>query len=140
MSKTRRNIIMVSLILILTIFIPFEITMSPSRDLKIVDENNAPIQNATVRQIWDQYSLGISDEEDFRTDLKGSVKLPKRSVSSTIFRFIIGAITNFKETGIHASYGTRDDVTILADGFKTRWFYDGSGLESSVIKLSHGTD
>jgi hypothetical protein len=140
MSKTRRNIIIVLLILLIATFIPFDMTMSPSRDLNIVDESGSPVQNAIVRQIWNQYSLGISGEEDFKTDSKGMVMLPKRSVSSTIFRIIIGAIKNVKKTGIHASFSTSEDVAILADGFKIRWFYDGRGLESSVIKLSHGTD
>ena len=133
MTRANRSLIIILIVMPIIAFLPFSLTMAPSRELHIVDESDAPAQNATARQIWYQYSLGISGKEDFQSDSTGLIKLPKREVNTNILSLIAGAINKFKTLGIHASYTSDESIGIFTPGHQDKWFYNGKGIKTKVI-------
>jgi hypothetical protein len=121
------------LVLFFLSFLSFDLTISPERKFKVVDQNGKPILRARVQHIWDQYSLRCSDEERLLTDSEGFVILHRRGVKTSWFSLIKGAIGKFAEYTIHASITSSDTVLIDAFGYKPESFFDGEGLGDTVV-------
>jgi hypothetical protein len=118
------------------LFLPFNYKIVEKRELIVVDGNGVPINNASVRQFWHQYSLGYKGGDDLITDINGLVILPARMVRTTIFDILYGTFSTIIEYKIHASLGSSDSVFISAKGHGSKWYYDGKGLESKIVVLN----
>jgi len=134
-------LILVSMVVIP--FIPFELTLASQRKLRIIDANGMAIVNAKVRQIWGQYALNIHGEIDIYSGPSGEVFLPRRSVRTSIFSLVAGAIKGFSEYGLDAGFRSAEGIIIFANGFKDRWFTSVSTdglkeLNSGVVILEKG--
>lgn len=125
------------LLIILTIVIslfPFNIKISPSHALEITDEDLNPIHKFKAKQIWYQYSLGIRESAEIEF-FDGKLYFPERKVKTNIFLLLIGAVKQFATTGIHASYGSSEIITIISDGFQPKTVHDNNGLDTNNVIL-----
>lgn len=127
--------IVILLFLIIVLLMPFNFMISPPRVFKVVDARGVPIEDALVKQIWDQYSLDYSMESEHRTDSEGVVFLPRRVVKTRLIDLLRGGIMNIIEYKIHAAIGSYDSVAVSVPGHKWKWFYNGEGLESGIVKI-----
>lgn len=115
--------------------IPFKITVAPERNIRIQNTNEKPIKEATVRQVWYQYSLGVKGEQDFRVNSDGIVNLPKREVRTNIFELFFGALNNFRKYFINAGYGSKESIGVFAKGYSDQWIHDSKNKQADVIVL-----
>ncbi len=135
MGKQLYILIIIILIFLILVF-PFKIEMAKKRTLTIIDSDGKPVSSAIVRHNWDNYSLNIRGEIDYSVDYKGRVSIKGQSVRTSLISIILGSIKELSKTGIHTSFGSRESIGILAEGFEDRWFYDGKGLNSNVIAIN----
>ena len=138
--KHKKKLIAIFVLSGLVIFLlfPRTIILSAERELQITDLNGKPIKNATVRQIWYQYSLSVKGEADFLCDSAGKVSLPERNIKTKNFDLLKGCVSNFKNYFIHASCCTSDSIGIFSKGYEDAWFYDGNGLEDGSVTMTPG--
>ena len=129
-------IIIVAIVLSFTI--PFNMEISPERQLKIVDSDRKPLPNAVVRQTWYQYSLEKRGEVDILTNEMGEIFFPKRVIRTRIFSLIFGAIKQVRDLGIHASVGSDESIGVFAKGYENKWFHGGSAPKKGQIILVKG--
>ena len=95
---------------------PFESTVVPARSVLVVTEDEHPIQDVVVRQIWQNYSIeSEGHEEDLRSDENGRVSFPERTVRASVPRRILQPILNVVRQGVHASFGVHTDMFALGD-------------------------
>ncbi len=138
MMKKRIVVIIVLLGSAVFLVMPRTIILSPERELQIIKSDGKPIQNAIVRQVWYQYSLRISDEEDFLSDPNGNVSLPERKIKTRNFDLLKGCLSNFKNYYINASCSTKESIGVFSEGYVDAWFHDGKGLISNVVNMHPG--
>lgn len=134
-ERHRRIWIFLSILgaVIIVIIFPFNLVIAPERKLQILDNNGNPIANALVSQFWDQYSLGEHGEIRLTTNSEGRIILPKREVRTTILSLLRGGLKEFRDLGIHASYGSGEDIFISLNNHLGKSFHDGKGLESGKV-------
>jgi hypothetical protein len=124
---------LLTLTLILALFLPFELTIAPERKFIVVDEDAKPISAASVKQIWDQYSLEFRKAENININPDGAVLLPKRTVKTRWIDLLGGALGKILEYTINASIGSSDTLIISAFGYEQKNFLDGEGLGKTVV-------
>jgi len=121
------------LLLLLIILCPFDYTISPARRFKVIDESGRPIPEAIIKQIWDQYALRLTEEEQLKTIDDGLVLLPRRTIKTRWIDLMIGAAMKIVEYKIHASICSSDSIFTDAFGYESQWFFDGEGLGQTVV-------
>lgn len=133
--KSSRALILILILcgLIVTAIFPFELVMAPERKLQIIDTKGHPITDALIEQFWFQYSLGVHGDIRQKTDAEGVVVFPKRSVRTNIISLLRGALREFESIGIHASYGSDENIFILIDSKLVKSFYGGEKLISEKV-------
>ncbi len=136
----KKRIVVIIVLLGSAVFLvmPRTIILSPERELQIIKSDGKPIQNAIVRQVWYQYSLRISDEEDFLSDPNGNVSLHERKIKTRNFDLLKGCLSNFKNYYINASCSTKESIGVFSEGYVDAWFHDGKGLISNVVNMHPG--
>ena len=133
-----RNGLIVSLSLALIgllLVVPFDLVVSPERQLTFVDQFGAPVADAEVWQIWHQYSLGLSGDVIIRTDVNGTIYLPKHVVNTSVKTLLFGALKELRELGIHASYSSSEHVMIKISQQNIKSYYNGKGLENERVVI-----
>jgi hypothetical protein len=130
-----KNYLIIATACIVLFLIPFKLTLAPERKIKVLTASEKPIRDATVRQIWCQYSLGVKGEEDFQTNSNGVVNLPKREVRTNIAKLCFGAINNFRKYFINAGYGSKESIGVFAKGYPDEWFHNSKNKPIDVIML-----
>ena len=140
MQITRKRFVLpfVLICAIASIFLPFNLTMAPSRNFTITNTNGTPIPCVIVRQHWDQYSLDVRGQEDFVFFSDNNVTLPKRELRTTVFSLVKGAIKQICELGLHAGFGSYEGIGIFAKGYQHRSLYNGRGLHKNIVILPKG--
>jgi hypothetical protein len=122
-------------VVIILIVFPFNLEISPERKLQIFDSYGKPISNALIRQTWYQYSLGERGVIKIKTNSNGQALILKKEIRTRIISLFGGAVKEFMSTGIHASYGSHESITIFVNGHPNKTFYDGKGLESGKVNI-----
>jgi len=111
---------------------PFESTVVPARNVLVLTVDARPVQDITVRQIWQNYSLeSEGHEEDLRTDKNGRVSFPKRTIRASLARRILHPILNVVRQGVHASFGAQTDMFPLGD-------VTGKQIGQSTVEVRQG--
>lgn len=131
-----KHIVIIALAIIVFMIMPFDLTIAPRREFLLLNENNEPISGSFVKQVWYQYSLGFSKEEESLSDTKGKVSFPARTIRTSLINLIYKAIREFAIYNIHASVSSTDTIGIFVDGYGWKWIYDGEGIKSGVVKIS----
>ena len=99
------------------LFYPFEKALVPSKRVLVVTEDMRPIKDAFVRQIWQDYSLErYGHEEDLATNAQGRITFPRRTIRASLFRRVVGPVTNVVSQGVHASFDIHTDMFPLPKG------------------------
>ena len=130
-----KKYLIIAAVCIVLMSIPFKLTLAPERNIKVLDANEKEIKEATVRQIWYQYSLGVKGEEDFITNSDGVVNLPKREVRTNLFKLCIGALNNFRKYYINAGYGSMESIGVFATGYSDEWLHNSKNKQIDVVVL-----
>lgn len=117
-------------------FVPFDLRIAPAHTFKIIDSENTPIGNAVIRQTWYQYSLGVSGEEEFTSNLSGIVNIPLRSVETSWFKLLKGAYKQFSELGIHAGYFSDESISVVSNNYKKLWIYKNDIPINGEVQLN----
>jgi hypothetical protein len=125
-------------LMVVCVNVPFDLQLAPERQLQVVNSDGHPLRGALVRQIWDQYSLRERGEVQFQANDKGEVLLPKRTVQTSILALFRGAINEIRETGIHASFFSDENMIVLAEGYPPHIFFDGKGLKGGKAVIKKG--
>jgi hypothetical protein len=120
-------------ILLFLLLIPFNFVISPERKFKVFDDKGIPISGVVVKQIWDQYALQYTKEDQILPSPDGSIIIPRRTVKTRWIDLLIGAVTKIATYKINASIGSSDSIFIDAIGYETKWFFDGEGLGNTVV-------
>jgi hypothetical protein len=138
--KNKRLYLYVGLLGVMAICVnvPFDLELAPERKLQVVSSDGHPLPGALVRQIWYQYSLRERGEVQFQANDKGEVLLPKRTVQTSILALFRGAINEIRETGIHASFFSDENIIVLAEGYPPHIFFDGKGLKGGKAVIKKG--
>jgi hypothetical protein len=142
MFKPRRNklwlFISILGFLIVSGVIPFDLEIAPERRLQIVNAEGQSLGGARVRQILDQYSLKQSWEEEVQANSSGEVFLPKRIIRTSVLSLVRGAMAEFREVGIHASFRSNENILIDANGFPPHIYSNGKGLKRGKAVIRKG--
>lgn len=90
---------------------PFESTIVPSRNVLVLTDSGRPIQDVSVRQIWQHYSLETSShEEELRSGPNGRVTFPRRTIRASLARRMAYPLWILLTQGVHASFGVHTDM------------------------------
>jgi hypothetical protein len=116
----------------------FDLELAPERQFRVIDTDGRPFAGATVRHIWEQYSLGKSWEIETRSDDEGIVSLQRRTVRTSILSLIAGAITQIRKYGIHASFWSDDTILIFVSGYPQHTYFGGRGLQEGRAVIRKG--
>lgn len=85
--------------------------MVPEKRVLVMTKDMHPVQDALVRQSWQNYSLErVGHEEDLRTDAHGRVTFPTRAISAPFVWRVLGPLANVAGQGVHASFGVHTDM------------------------------
>jgi len=134
-TKNKKVQLLILIFLLGLLFLPFNLVIAPERKLQLFDNKGNPLVGTLVRQSWDQYSLDKHGEVLLRTDSEGRVNLPKREVRTSILDLFFGALREFRKSGIHAGYSSREFVGISVNEGVGKGFHDGKGLESGKVVI-----
>jgi hypothetical protein len=115
--------------------VPFNLTISAKREFMVVNSNYEPIKGALAKQIWDQFSLNYTEEVEQRSNSNGMISFPKRTIKTCLLSLISGAVMKIIEFKHHANVGSTDSIGVFLHGHDWKWFYNGVGLESGVVKF-----
>lgn len=141
LMSRKRGLVVFLLVLafLVVLLVPFNALMAPQRALRIVTSDGGPIGDATVTQIWYQYTLDIEGRADLQANLHGEVTLPRREVRTNILILVLGGLRNTVLYTINASYGPSESLRIRAPGYESKWFHsdviNGKELASGTVVL-----
>lgn len=94
------------LAILVGLLIPIPQTVVPPWTAQVVTESGAPQPGATVREVWQQYSLESgSHHEERETDAKGIVSFPRRTMWRPALANLIGILRNRTRDGPNALFG-----------------------------------
>ena len=111
MYSKRKIVIVISVFLASLILYPFKKVMVPEQHVLIVTKDMHPIENAIVRQSWQDYSLErYGHEEDLPTDTHGRVTFPARSIRAPLVWRLLGPLASIAGQGVHASFGVHTNM------------------------------
>jgi hypothetical protein len=85
--RVRAVLGMVLLLILLLLLYPFQTTIVPAWDLRVVDEMSAPVGAINVTEHWQHYLFESSANEDLRqTAADGRVSFPERTMRASLLR------------------------------------------------------
>ena|SRR5438128_1523136 len=135
MSSKKIVLLLLLGILAVVALYPLETIVVPEWRIRIVDEARVPLRNASVREVWQHYSIESTDhKEDLLTDGDGFVTFPKRTITSPLAVRIIRAALN--SLNPHGSSGPGAYLVILARGYDTSSndaYIPGQPLPTEVV-------
>jgi hypothetical protein len=110
-------------------FVPIPYLASPQWEVLVVDGSGKPIENMTVRSVYQNYSTeNAGHEEDQQTDKSGYASFPAHWSSSSAARRGVFTLL-LAMAGVHASFGQHAYV-----------FAFGKGMEGSAVSGQYVMD
>jgi hypothetical protein len=106
MSTRGRMLTVATLIAFLLVF-PFDLTIAPEWNVKVLDENGTALAGAYVSEFATQWTLGVHSEAAICTNAQGEAHFPRRTTRASIVTRVSKFVLGF---GPHASLGA--DVKI----------------------------
>jgi len=113
-----------SLLFIFVLFFPFQSRIVPQWRLHVVDETGAQVPGINVTEHWQHYLLESEGHEELlKTDERGWVNFPARTIRAGLAARAIDALANFAPQGDKARFdpyasivvwGSRDYETAVA--------------------------
>ena len=81
---------------------PFNVTVVPEWNVKVVDENGKPLTGAYVLEFADQWTLDMHFEQAICSDKNGAAHFPRRTVRASVLTRAFKLISKF---GPHSRLG-----------------------------------
>ena len=105
-----------SIVGLVILLYPQELTVVPPYHVKLVDQFGAPMANTAVSELWQQTSAQrIEHLEQIRTNAQGEVDLPERTVRAALAQRMIGCLAYLSRQGLAATCGNRFAITAAGD-------------------------
>jgi hypothetical protein len=126
----------IGVIFILSIIISYESTVVPEWKVKVVDNNNNPIEWVEVYQTWSQKSLELSSDnrEMLVSNANGEVIFPERTIKASLLRRGLGLIADIIASfNPHATTGKFAIVYTQKDPTAILMYRDGWEFEHVLI-------
>ena len=106
----------------------------PEWSFQVVDGTGRLVPRACVYESWQQYSFERDGHSvETRTDTLGRIHFPERRVRASVFRRIVGPLSQLPL--VHASYGAHAFVVVRAPELHGWAVYDGGDTLTSRIVL-----
>jgi hypothetical protein len=140
--KSVRTAAIVGAIVLGLSLIPIPYLECPSWEVSVVDDHGRPVQGATARLVYRNYSAEVrSHEEDRITDERGQAAFPRRESSASILRlcYYTGSAAR---AGVHAGFGRHAWVFAFGKGLYgvstsgelvTDWTGSPDHIESRIV-------
>ena len=109
MRKRTKILAGIALIILLLAY-PFNVTVAPEWNVKVVDENGKALAGAYVLEFATQWTLDFHHEEAICSDLNGEAHFPRHTLRASVLTRVSMWISKF---GFHSSLGP--DVKIGAE-------------------------
>jgi hypothetical protein len=123
---SKRRVIVVGIVLPATLILlfPFQITIVPEWQARVVNESHEPLKRVTVAEYW-RYSVVSCQgkNENSITDDYGFVKFPKRTVRIPILLRMLRPVIQTLGCGLHDSSQPYGFLVVSRDGN----LYDATG-------------
>jgi hypothetical protein len=109
-SNRFRIVVVVTAVLFLLIFLyPFETTIVPQWNCRVVDDAGAPVRGINVTEHWQNYLLETTGHEEAQTtNENGLVSFGERSIRASVAHWFfarIGKFGNYNNRGRPIRYG-----------------------------------
>jgi hypothetical protein len=111
---------------------------APEWEVTVVDEQGRPVEDITVRETWQNYSVEATGHEmDRQTDASGHATFPAHKTEHSPLSQVAGTLSALIHFNVHASYGPHASVFAFGkhlEGTATRGEYvtDWTGYPSSM--------
>jgi hypothetical protein len=138
--------LIISFLLMLLCFIPFETTLVPEWTVRVKDEMGNPYVEKLVGQTCENYTLGVSPCAESNiagkyTNSDGLVTFPERKVQLSLISRMFRSIFNYAKLLAHGSIGI--DVYIHASGptgYKVLKYEQGKPAPSEMVLPSESIE
>lgn len=112
--RTRTKILAgIALILFLLVY-PFNVTVAPEWNVKVVDENGKALAGAYVLEWANQCTLDFHQHEAVCSNLNGEAHFPRRTVPASVLTRVSNWISKL---GPHSSLGPDVEVSVERLGY-----------------------
>ena len=141
-------LIAILVLLLLTLVYPFQITIVPAWDLRIVDETHAPVGAINVTEHWRHYLFESYGQEDLRrTEADGRVSFPERTMRASLLTRAWATIKTIAGDGRHARrdaaasavvWGSKDyetAVEVYSEGARVAGVSPAMGREAARSEI-----
>ena len=107
-------VLAIIILLIILLFTPLKLTVASRWRIKVVDEDGISVPGATVKEVWQFYSIEIRAHRELRiADAEGYVEFPRRVSRTNGLSIAVGVVRNILSEGAHAGYGR--DAYVIAE-------------------------
>ena len=139
--KSRRSLSFAAALVVsvlLPIFYPFQTTIVPEWNLKVVDEEGATVRDVNVTEHWQHFLLEKAAHEDVRrVGETGIVSFPVRSIRASLLQRGLATIGRIKDDGWRARRSPAASVVVWGnkDYATTVAVYNSSELPPSHVMV-----
>ena len=138
MKKSVKWVLLFAILALL--FVPvFTVESVPSWSVRLIDEENNPVENANVDQVWKDFSLEFWRFEEHvnyenRSDSNGIVIFPARYIRISAMQFLAAKARDVIVTlNPHASFGPHSYI-LCADSLRCNGRYEpGSKFPVDIV-------
>ena len=111
----RRTVLLagVALVMLLLVY-PFNVTVIPEWNVKVVDEGGRPVPGAYILLFATQWTLDFHHEEAVCTDSNGQAYFPRETVRASVVTRVLKWVSRL---GPHSSLGPDAKVGVEALGY-----------------------
>jgi hypothetical protein len=102
-----------ALIALLLVY-PFNVTVAPDWNVKVVDENGKPLPGAYVSEFASDEELGFQHNEAMCTNLNGEAQFVRHTVRASVLTRVSASVSKFS---IHGGLGPRVAVGVDRLGY-----------------------
>ena len=137
LEPRRRAILVVILLLLLVLVVyPFQMTIVPAWDLRVVDEAAASVGAINVTEHWRHYLFETYSHEDLRqTEADGRVSFPERTMRASLLRRGLATISRMASEGRRARRDASASIVVWGsnDYETTVAVYENGEVQSEII-------
>ena len=108
----------VLVLILVALLYPFETTIVPMWNLRVVDELGAPVRAINVTEHWQHYLLESAGHEELQqTGNDGSVKFPDRAIRASLLRRLLAILGRLDKSGTEAKREPYASVVVWGSRF-----------------------
>lgn len=120
-----RTVLAIVLFLLLAVLIyPFQLTIVPAWQLRIIDNVGSPVREINVTEHWQHWLFENNAHDDVRKPgLDGHVSFPERTMRTSLLKRLLTTVSRIASEGRHAkrepaasvvAWGSNDHETTVA--------------------------